>query len=223
MGILNTISNAIFGSPSDASKRAMPYLNQIPSTITPYYQPYINAGSNALDTLNTQYGNLTANYPGIQDQYNQLMFNPTDFLKKLGQGYQQSPGYQFRVDEATRAANNAAAAGGMLGSPAEQQELGRTVSNIANEDFNDYLSNALNTYFQGLYGNTNLYNTGLQGISDINKMGYGASTDLAQNLAQALMSQANLTYAGKVNKNQQQFGNEGLLLGLATYPFFRNK
>jgi hypothetical protein len=178
----------LFSNPKNPASAAQPYLNQIPGTLTPYYQPYINAGNSALNTLMPQYNNLVSN-PGQQ-------------LNTIGQGYQQSPGYQFNVDQATKAANQAAAAGGMLGSPAEQQSLATTVTGLANQDYNNWMNQAL-----GLYG------TGLQGLGNINTMGYGASNELAQSLANNLMSQAQLAYAGQANQNQSKQGGWGSLIG----------
>lgn len=170
---------------------AQQYLNQIPGTITPYYQPYIDTGHNALGTVNTQYNNL--------------INNPTELMNSIGKTYQASPGYQYQVDQATNAANRAAAAGGMLGSPAEQQTLAGNINQMANQDYYNYVDRAMNSY-----------NTGLSGMQGLNQMGYGASNELAQSLANALMSQAQLAYAGQANKNMMDAGNAGGALGLTT-------
>ncbi len=44
-------------------------------------------------------------------------------------------------------------------------------------------------------------------------MGYGASTDLAQSLANLLMSKSNLSYAGQAGQNQNTSDLLGLLAG----------
>lgn len=167
----------LFGSkyknPADA---AMPYLNQIPGTIKPYYDPYIQAGQQSLGDLMTQYG--------------QLMNDPGQKFAQLGQGFQQSPGYQFQYNQGMNAANSAAQAGGMAGTPYHQQNAANMASNLANQDFYNYMGN-----IQGLYGQ------GLQGASGINQMGYNASNELAQSLAAALMNQGGMAYAGQNNQN----------------------
>jgi hypothetical protein len=178
----------IFGTANPANA-AMPYLNKIPGTISPLYQPFINAGQWALPQMETQYGSLINNPGGV--------------MNKIGAGYQQSPGYQFNVDQATKAANSAAAAGGMAGSPAEQAALAQQVSGYANQDYNQYLQNAL-----GMYG------MGMQGLGGLYQTGYGASTGLAGDLASNLMNQANLAYTGKANQNQQRGGLWGNLAGM---------
>ena len=74
---------------------------------------------------------------------------------------------------------------------------------LASRDYNNYLSHYLG-----------LYDTGLQGLGNLNQMGYGASTDLAQNLTNALLSQANLSYAGTINENEQNDWLGSLLGGI---------
>jgi len=46
--------------------------------------------------------------------------DPDGLYSKLGQGYKESPGYQFKLKQAMMAGDNAAAAGGMAGTPQHQ-------------------------------------------------------------------------------------------------------
>jgi hypothetical protein len=186
-GIFGSIMGQLnYNSPMEA---ASPYLENIAGTITPYYQPYINAGQNALSSLMGQYGSL------IND--------PSAKMNQMGSQYQASPGYQYNVDQTTKAMNQAAAAGGMVGSPQEQQQLGQVVSGLANQDYYNYLNQAMG-----------LYNTGLSGMGNINQMGYQASSGLAENLANSLMSQAGLAYAGTTAENQNTGGFWGGIGGM---------
>lgn len=163
---------------------ASPYLQQIPGTITPYYQPYINAGTRSMQGAS----NLGNVYAG-------LIKDPTAMMNKIGAGYTVSPGYQYNVQQATQAANNAAAAGGMLGSPEEQQQLASVTSGLASQDYYNYLDRALKQYGTGL--------SGAQGLTDFySQLGYGASNDLATSLANVLSSQANLAFAGQATQDK---------------------
>lgn len=188
-GVLGGLGGLFGGGMQDPSKAAQPYLNKIPGTISPYYQPYINAGNQAL--------------PGLQNMYNQMMQDPNAIISRLGAGYQQSPGYQWQLGQGQQAINNAAAAGGMAGSPMHQQQAGQLATNLANQDYESYLNHVLGLLGGGL--------TGQQGMA---QMGYGASNDLATNLAQQLMSQANLAYAGTANRNQSTGGLLGGVMGM---------
>jgi|HubBroStandDraft_1064217.scaffolds.fasta_scaffold00305_38 hypothetical protein len=179
-----------FGNENPA-EAAQPYLEKIPGTIKPYYQPYINAGSSSIPTL--------------QSQFKQLINNPQQLLSNFGQGYEKSPGYQFSVDQATKAANQAAAAGGMVGSPAEQQALAGQITGLANQDYYNYLNKVLGLYGQGLQGYEGLYQGGLT-----------SSNALANLLAENLQNQAGLAYAGQANQNQANGSGWGnLFSGLA--------
>jgi hypothetical protein len=189
---------------SNPASSANKYLKQIPGTITPYFQPYINAGNKAMGTLNNQYGQLMSDGSDVQDQYGQILSDPGGKVNQIGQSYQQSPGYQWSVDQGMDAVNNAASAGGYLGTPQEQQYAATMTQGLADQDYNSYMDNALGLYKTGLTGDTGLYDEGLHGVEHINDMGYNASSSLAEGLAQALMAQANLSYTGQANQNQHR-------------------
>lgn len=200
-----------YQNPADT---AMPYMNQIPGELQQYFNPYIQAGNNALPVLQGQYGSLLGQLPGLQSQYGMLMNNPGAVMNKIGQGFQQSPGYQFQVNQALGAANRAAAAGGMLGSPMEQQTIAGRVNGLANQDYYNYLNHGLSLYNTGLQGSANLYGAGLSGEGNLARMGYGAASNLGEDLASALMSQSQLAYAGATNQNEAQQGALGGIGGL---------
>lgn len=179
---------SMFGNPADDIGKD---LDKIPETMKPYYQPYIDAGNRAMPNLENQYGKLT-NDPG-------------GFINGVGQGYQKSPGFDFSVKQGEQAAGNAAAAGGMAGSPQHEQQVAGMVTNLANQDYNNWLSTALGSYGMGLNGQQNLAN-----------MGYGASNELAQSIANSMLSKAQLQYAGNNAQQQSQLGGLGALAGMAS-------
>lgn len=168
---------------------ANPYLQKMMEYIQQYMNPYINPGLQINQLLGSQYGSLTS--------------DPTAMLAKLGAGYTQSPGYQYNVNEATRAANAAAAAGGMLGSPAEQAGLAKTVTGLASQDYQDYLRNAMG-----------LYQTGLSGQQFLSGQGYDASMNAMNSILAQLLSQANLAYAGQGYQNRNQSGGISDILSM---------
>lgn len=185
MDFMNTLfgTNGGMPNPSDAAKG---YLDNIPGTIKPYYDPYIDAGKQSLSQL--------------MGQYSGLINDPTSIMNKMGSTYKQSPGYQFNMNQGMNAINNAESAGGMLGTPSHQQYAGQMASNLASQDYNTYLHNAM-----GMYGQ------GLSGMNDINHMGYQASNDLAGALASNMQNQAGLAFQGQANQNQQQSDQAGNL------------
>ncbi len=202
-----------FQNPASA---AQPYLNNLPQQLSPYYQPYIDAGQQQLSGLNNQYGQLTGQLPGLQNQFQSMAQNPGQYLNQIGSNYQQSPGYQFQVQQATNAANRQGAATGMQGSPEMQQNLAQTVGGLANQDYYNYLGNALQTQGQGLQGQLGLYGQGLQGMQGLYGIGAGAANNYGNNLGEIGMTQAQLAYAGQNAQNQNNsslFGGLGNLFG----------
>lgn len=172
-------------NPSDA---ANPYLSQMQGVAEQYLSPYVNQGNRAGGVL--------------QGQYGQLLNDPTGKLAGWGSQYQQSPGYQWQLDQALGGANRAAAAGGMLGTPMHQQESAQMAQGLANQDYWNWMKNVQGLYGQGLQGEQGMYNTGAQSAQSI--------SDAIQ---AALASQAQNAYTGAVNENQQQGGGIGSFLG----------
>lgn len=161
-------------NPEDEARKN---LNQIPGTIKPYYEPYIQGGNWAM--------------PQLQQQFGQLMSDPNAVISRLGAGYKESPGYKWRLGQGEAAINNANAAGGMLGTNQHQQQAGKLAGDLADQDYQNYLNSAM-----GLYG------TGLSGAQDMAHQGQQAGGDLATSLGNLLQTQAGLGYKGAANQNQ---------------------
>jgi hypothetical protein len=211
----------MFGNQENPYDAASKFYNRIPGQTKPYYQPYINAGQGALGALQGQYGNLLGNYPGLQQKYNQLMNDPNGFINQIGSGYQKSPGFDWQMNQGMQAQNNAAAAGGMLGSPQHQQMAAQTAEGIANQDYYNYLNKALGAFGMGLQGNQGLYGAGLEGEQGLNKMGFESSDQMARILADLAAQQGQMSFAGTAAQNQQQGANWGnLFSGLGTLAAF---
>lgn len=111
--------------------------------------------------------------------------------------YKQSPGYQFRLKQAMLAGNNAAGAGGMLGSGQHQFENMSTAEGLANQDYNNWWQQrmGLNQDLGSVLGQ---------------KAQYGFAGQAGQNQLQA-----------QQQKQQQDFMNQLLSLfgGLGTAGF----
>lgn len=182
---MSWLSNMFGGSHTkNPASAAMPYLNQIPGQVQPYYQPYQQAGNDALKQL--------------QEQYGMLMNNPGQKLSELGAGYKESPGYQATLREALAGANNAAALGGAggLGSYGHEQLAAGAAGDVANKDYEDYLNHMLG-----------LYQGGLGGTQGLEQQGYGANTDYAQMLANLAGTKGQYAFGGQAAQNQRQGQN----------------
>lgn len=183
MGFLSKLFGGGNKNPADA---AMPYLNQISGQANQYLDPYIQSGKGAI--------------PGLQEQYSQLLSDPGALLNRLGGVYQQAPGLQFAIQQALQGAGHAAGAGGMAGSPQHEQQNMGLASNLASQDYNNWIGNALGLYGAGLQGQQGLYSGGLQ-----------AGNSMADMIAQQLAQQANMAFRGQQEKNSQ---NNSFLGGL---------
>lgn len=135
--------------------------------------------------------------PWIQ-QGQQVMQHPEmagQNINQIGSQYQQSPGFKFALQQALQGAGHAAAAGGMAGSPQHEQQNMQLATQIGNQDYYNWLNPAMEMYNQTA-------NRGFQG-----------SSNMADQIAQALAAKSQLGYQGQVNKNQQQGSQWGDLLG----------
>lgn len=179
LGLLGGGIGSLFAQ--NPANSAMQYYNQIPGQLNQIYSPWMQQGQQAGQQL--------------QGQIGQLLQNPGQFINNVGSNFQASPGYGWSVGQATMAANNAAAAGGMAGSPSEQQSLASTVTGLANQNYYNYLNSAMGAYGLGMNSANNMYNTGAQAANQ-----YGG------NLATALSGMGQTAYAGQMNQNQSMAG-----------------
>lgn len=175
-GALGAGIGGLFGSNKNPADKANQYINQIPGQTNQYYQPYNEAGQSQL--------------PGLQEQYGKGMNDPGGLLNSIGANYKQSPGFQYAMKQALMGSGNAAAAGGMAGSPQHEQENMGIASGLASQDYNNWLGQAT-----GLYGNAL---TGAQGMAN---QGQSAANSQAEQIAQALAQQGNYAYEGQASKN----------------------
>jgi hypothetical protein len=182
-------------NPADA---AMPYLNQIPGTIAPYFNPFITQGN--------------ASAPIMRGLFDAMSTDPASVLENIMGSYQPSKSYQLKKDEMTKAAGNTAAAGGMRGSLQDITNESRITDALLGDDMQQWLNNVLGIQGKGLEGISHLYDTG-----------YDASKSLAGDLSNVLGTQAGLAFQGQANKNQKQsdmWGGLGKLAGAGIGAYF---
>jgi len=213
--------SGLFGGGSDANpyKAAMGYLNQIPGVAHQYYDPYIERGNQAMDTLGGAYqdalGGEGAPLPGqLTDYFTQMARDPGAYQSMLGSSFQASPGYQWNVDQQLDAQNRALAAGGMLGSPEHVQLNSQLASNLANQEYDNYFARQLGIAGTGLTGLQNQQNTGLGGFENFSNMGFNANNVLAQSLMDNLVNQARTAAGEAQDRRQRHSGLFGGILGL---------
>ena len=172
----------------------------------PYVNPYLEAGQKALGQYGDLATQLAGNYPTLKDQFMGLINNPGDFLNKMGQNFQHSPGYQAQLQEGEQAASNAAAAGGMAGSPQHQKYASQIATDLANRDYYNFLNPTLGLYQTGLSGLGNLFGQGYSGLGNIAGLGEHAATSLIDAMTKGQQAQ----------QQQQSSGLGGILGGIGS-------
>lgn len=172
-------------NPYDAASGS---IEGIPDMLKGYYNPYIEMGQRQI--------------PGLEQSFGQLAQDPGGMLNRLGQGYQQSPGFDFAKQQAEQAAGHAQAAGGMAGTPQHQQISADMISGLASKDYNQWMQNALGMQGMGLAGQQGLLNTGFQGTNE-----------LAQSLGNTQLTKALMQMMSTNMQNQHNEGGLGALLG----------
>jgi hypothetical protein len=138
------------------------------------YSPYTSAGAGA--------AGQAATFLGLNGQ----PANPQAFLS--------TPGYQTAVQQGTNAINSQAAAAGNLYTPNTLAQVGGYVTNTADQYYNNYVSNLLQSAQMGLSGASTL------GSNLLSAGGLGSSANQG-------LSGANLTTSGNIAQLQQNTGN----------------
>lgn len=209
-GLGGFLSNMFMQNPAD---NAMPYYNAIPGAIGGILQPYTQAGMNAVQPYMQNNPWAINNYDA---QTSRMINDPSGFMNSMGAGFQQSPGYNWQKNQGLQAVNNAAAAGGMAGSPMQQQNAASMVNGLANQDYYNYLNHVMDVYNRGYGGLSNMYGTGANIAGNMYGAGANAASNYASDLASAMMNQGNMQYMSGVNQNQQMGGMLGGLAGMAS-------
>lgn len=116
--------------------------------------------------------------------------------------FQADPGYQFRLNEATKGADRAMAARGLTNSGTALRELSRVNQGMASDEF----QNAYNRWMQQRLNQYNmlsgLANTGQVTGGQLADLGSNYSNQYGQNLGQAANARASSFVAGGRSKAQ---------------------
>lgn len=151
----------------DAMKEYQKWAQQGIGAQNPFYNAGIGGMQNYEKWLN-----------GMQD--------PSKFINGLMGQYQASPYSQFLQQQSMRAGQNAASAGGMMGSTPFAQQLQQNAGNIASGDMNQWLQNVLGVNAQYGAGEGNLMGVG-QHAADVMSGMYG---NMANAMGQGAYGQA---------------------------------
>jgi len=183
--------DSMFGSSSNPYDAAKPYLNQMPSYIDKYMNPYINMGQTA--------GNIA------QTQYGQMAQDPSAYYNSIFQSYEPSDYYKYMSDQLGKTQSATAAAGGFSGTESDINNQMTTKNALMSKDWQDYLNNLLNIQGTGLQGEQQMYTTG-----------YGASNNALDQYMKYLMGSAGMAYGSTNYQNQMNNAQNQAIMSAAT-------
>lgn len=171
-------------------------------------QPYMNLGTDNIQGMQNQLAKLG----GMQ-----FSFNPTQAQ------LEQTPGYQFTLQQGMKNTNNALAAKGLNLSGAQAKGLSDYTTGLADQTFQQQYQNALQQFATNYGVNTDQFNrlSGLVGLGENAAAGVGnAGLQTASNAGNILMSGANASAAGRIGSSNaissglSSLGGNGLLYSL---------
>lgn len=188
-GSYANIFQGLFGHPDQPYKDAQKQLEKYFPQAQQYQKPFYEAGVGAI--------------PGFQE-WLKGMQNPSGFINKQMENYQESPYAHYQQQQGLRAAQNMGSASGMTGSTPLMQFAQQNAQDISGKDMNQWLQNVLGINSQ--YG---------AGLNSLIGGGQNAANSLTQLISDYMNSQAALAY-GKGAANQ---GKTGSLIGGITGLF----
>lgn len=189
--IITNLQNAGNGIINTGEQQSAGALNQASGN----YSPYLTTGGAA----STMYGNA-------------LGLNGAEGTQAAQNAFQTGPGYQFALDQGEQAALRGASAGGMLNSGNTLTALTKYGQGLANQEYNNWLSNLSGASSQGLSA-ANGQGSVLGSLANLYQ---GTANDrLGLESAIAQGRQGINTDAAKVKEQQAQNSNSffGNLLG----------
>lgn len=146
--------------------------------------PYRDGGQRGLDAYMSELGFGESGYNAPSQ--------PDFSYSSVADGFQESPGYGYAMDQMQRAVQNSASARGNLHSGATQLELMRHANGLASQDFNNYMS--MNR--QGMMDNYNVRQQRLSRLESLAGMGAQAATQTGQFGANATSNAGNMQMQG---------------------------
>ncbi|WP_156174074.1 DNA transfer protein p32 [Cupriavidus basilensis] len=197
---------------ADAANRAADLQWQQFQQMQQNLQPYMNLGSNSIPQLQQLLSGGALN--------RQFSFDPTQ------QQLEQTPGYQFTLQQGLKGVDNAAAAKGLNLSGAQMKGISDYTTGLADQTFQQQYQNALQSFMTNYGVNSDQYNrlAGLVGLGQNAAAGVGnAGLQTASNAGGMLVGGANAQAAGQIGAANAISGGIGSIgSGVGLYSLLRN-
>ena len=185
--LTSSASRSAANTQADAANRASDLQMQQFQQMQQNLAPYMQLGTSTIPMLQQMLGGDRLNTP--------FSFNPT-----MGQ-LEQTPGYQFTLQQGNKALDNAMAAKGLNLSGAQLKGLDAYNTGLASQTFQQQYQNALNNFNTNYGQAADQYNraAGLVGLGQNAAAGVGnAGLQTASNIGNNITSGANARAAGQM-------------------------
>jgi len=221
---MSFISNAIgslFGTRQQAdaatlaSQQQADAQNQAAAALTAKLAPYSAIGTAVLPQLLTSLGynpsfDTSGNLSGISGKG--FQFNPFTFDSS---NLQNTPGYQFTLQQGLKNTNNALSSQGLLGSGAQAKALSDYTTGLAQNTYNQQLQNALGMYTTNYNSALGQYTTNAGQLGSLLNLGQNAAAGTGQAQYNAAVNAGNALAAGTTAAGGQTANTMNSILGLA--------
>lgn len=193
--ISSNASKSAAQTQAQASQNALNFNQQVYNTEKTNAQPYLNSGSSALSTLNSDLPSLTAGFDPTSAGL------PSTF-GYTGSDFTQDPGYQFALQQGNQAIQRSAAARGGDVSGGALKALDAYTVGMADQDYGNAYNRALGTYQQNYSNAYNTYETNqtnqFNRLQALSNQGLSAAT-LSNNAGQSAANSAGQYMIGEGN------------------------
>jgi hypothetical protein len=160
--------------------------------------PYSAIGTSVLPQLLTSLGynpsfDTSGNLSGVSGkgfQYNPFTFDASNL--------QNTPGYQFTLQQGEKNVNNQLSGQGLLGSGAQAKALSDYTTGLASNTYNQQLQNALGMYQTNYNSALGQYNTNAGQLSALLNLGQNAAAGTGQAAYNTQVGAGNALAAGQV-------------------------
>jgi hypothetical protein len=207
----SSASKSAASSQEDAAKYSADLQNQQWQQTQQNLAPFMQLGSSNINALQNALNNPI---------FNQQFSAPTEAQA------QQTPGYQFTLNQGLKSVQNSAAARGLGSSGAALKGAASYTTGLADSTYNDVFNRALST-FNTNYGNASANVNRLAGIVGSGQnaaSGLGAlGAQTSANIGNTITSGANAAAAGTIGSaNAISNGLNGITNGITTYGLLAN-
>jgi len=221
MSFITHALGSLFGTTQQADAATLASQQQADSqaqaaaALTAKLAPYSAIGTAVLPQLMTSLGynpsfDTSGNLSGISGKG--FQFNPFTFDSS---NLQNTPGYQFTLQQGLKNTNNALSGQGLLGSGAQAKALSDYTTGLAQNTYNQQLQNALGMYTTNYNSALGQYTTNAGQLGTLLNLGQNAAAGTGQAQYNAAVNAGNALAAGTTAAGSQNANTMNSLFSLA--------